>query len=170
MHHREKKLPTNTGRLASLALPNCEIRLRGLHDSPLDTSGIVEDSRHALLLYPSTTATVLSHEFIKTITKPITLIVPDGSWRQAAKVAKRESFLKDVPHVTLPKDKNTQYMLRQETKDGGLATYEAIARSLGFIESPKVQEELEKLFQEMVKRTLKSRGTLESLNALKNLC
>jgi DTW domain-containing protein YfiP len=158
MHHRERFLTTNTARLASLVLPDCEIRIRGLIGQPFDPSGILEESRQPLFLYPSEDATPLSREFAASFGKPFTLIVPDGSWRQASKVAKREPFLKDVPRVTLPHTGASNYELRREPKEEGLATFEAIARALGFLEETRVQEPLEALFGLMVSRTLDSRA------------
>jgi DTW domain-containing protein len=109
------------------------------------------------LLYPSKRAVELSPEYVATLGKPVTLIVPDGSWRQAAKVARREADLKDVAHVTLPNGKDSLYRLRREPKRGGLATFEAIARALGFLENKEVEVRLEGLFLTMVERTLNSR-------------
>lgn len=161
MHHRELPLTTNTGHLASLVLKNCEIRLRGMKGSPLDPTGIIEEARQPLLLYPYPTATLLDQKYVATLSKPVTLIVPDGSWRQAAKMAKRELFLQSVPRVTLALGPPSQYQLRNETKPGGLATFEAIARSLGLLEGAEVQSALEKIFQLMVTRTLKTRGVCQ---------
>ena len=52
MHHREKHLTSNTARLAANTLERCEIRMRGLKDKPLDPTGIIEENRQPLLLYP----------------------------------------------------------------------------------------------------------------------
>ena len=165
MHHRERYLTTNTARLARLCLPRCEIRLRGLGPNTLDLSDLIhEEGKVSLLLFPSEDAHVLSPEYLEKIKMPIKLIVPDGSWRQASKVAKREAELKNIDRVTLPFIKLSEYRLRREPKDEGLATFEAIARSIGIIEGPergpKIQKLLEDVFRVMVSRTLKSRGTL----------
>ena len=45
-----------------------------------------------------------------------------------------------------------------EMHPAALATFEAIARALGIIESPDVQAGMEDLFSLMVQRTLDSRG------------
>lgn len=157
MHHRERNLTTNTARLAARIMPRCEIRMRGVPDAPLDTHGIIEEDRQALLLYPSSKAQDLNQDFVKQFNKPITLIVPDGSWRQASKVHHREPFLKDVPHVSFAHDAPTKYALRREPKAHGLATFEAIARALGHIEGTHIRTELEKVFEIMVNRTMDSR-------------
>jgi DTW domain-containing protein YfiP len=159
MHHREEKLPTNTARLANLILPKCEIRLRGLKEKLLDTSDLV-GKENTFLLFPSDSSIVLTTDFLicNKINGPITLVVPDGSWRQASKVAKREVNLSGLPKVMLPANAPaTQYQLRHEPKEGGLATFEAMARTLGFIEDKMHEEKMIELFLLMVKRTLLSR-------------
>ena len=70
----------------------------------------------------------------------------------------REESLKSLLRVKLPTSAPSRYRLRQETKPGGLATIEAIARALGFLESPEVERALEAIFALMVERTLRSRG------------
>jgi len=157
MHHREEHLTTNTAQLAAQLLPNCEVFIRGKPDAALDPSQILRPGETPLLLYPSENAQVLTREFVQGLKAPFCLIVPDGSWRQASKVAKREAFLADIPRVVLKADAPTRYRLRREPKTEGLATFEAIARALGVLEGPKVREEMEKVFELMVNRTMRSR-------------
>lgn len=162
MHHRERHLTTNTGRLAALTIPNCSVHMRGLPHKPLDCAELLESERETLLLFPRQDAKVLTKDFLKTIQKPITLVVPDGSWRQAYKVAKREDALKNVHRVVLPEGPISEYKLRREPKPEGLATFEAIARAMGIIEGEEMQLKLETLFRLMVSRTLASRGCVSS--------
>ncbi len=158
MHHREVKMPTNTGRLAHRCLVNSRLILRGLKDDPAE---IDPDSAFAgtpLLLHPTDDAITLDGEFRARIPPPYTLIVPDGSWRQAAKMGSREASLKTIVRVKLGVQAPSRYELRKETKAGGLATIEAIGRALGVLESPDIESALEKIFAVMVERTLRSRG------------
>lgn len=158
MHYRELRRTTNTARLAQLVLPDCEIRIRGLRGAPMSTEGVLDASRQSLLLYPTPDSAELTQEYAASFGKPITLVVPDGSWGQAAKVAKRETSLSDVPRIRLPPDRSTIYALRRSTKAEGLATFEAIARALGILEGGTIREKMDTLFQTMVARTLRSRG------------
>jgi DTW domain-containing protein len=160
LHMRERSRPTNTGRLLKLALPEVDVRIRGDLDIPMNSDGLVTEDRETLLFYPSEHAVELSEEFLKTISKPITLVVPDGSWRQASKVSKRVEVLKNVRHVKLPPGPIPQYRLRKETKPGGMSTFEAVARALGIIEGFVIQEKLEELFKILAERTLWSRAKL----------
>lgn len=158
MHYRELLRTTNTGRLAQLALEGCEIRVRGRQGAPLPTEGVMDPGRHTFLLFPTPGARELTPEFVASLDKPVTLVVPDGTWGQATKVAKRESFLHTVPRVTLVPAGPTRYGLRRGSREEGLATFEAIARALGALEGRAIQHRLEDLFNLMVSRTLGSRG------------
>ena len=160
MHHREIPLTSNTSQLARLTLENFDLKIRGLKDSPADLAGVIPPESQPLLLFPTEQSVELSPEYLKSFDRPITLIVPDGSWRQARKVSFREPELRGVPHIRLPLGAKTEYRLRRGKREDGLCTFEAIARALGMIENAEVQRELEKIFKIKVERTLWSRGEL----------
>jgi DTW domain-containing protein YfiP len=159
MHHRELNIRTNTARLLHAALKNSEIRIRGDLNIPFETEGLIGPERHTLYLYPTEDARELSLEFVASFQKPVTLIIPDGSWRQASKMRNRIAVLRDVPCVKLPSGPRSVYhFIRQEPHAHSLSTYEAAARALGFLEKdrgPEVQKELEALFLEMVRRRIR---------------
>ncbi|MGZ3438571.1 MAG: tRNA-uridine aminocarboxypropyltransferase [Polyangia bacterium] len=159
LHRDEVRKPTNSGQLAALCLPNSEVCVRGVvgRPAPRFTS---DPATQPLLLYPHERALPIA-TFAQSA-RPITLIVPDGTWRQASKVRQRMPGLADVPCVSLPPDAPTSYRLRAEYHDDRVATLEAIARALGILEGPSVREALERLFRIMVERTLWLRGTLRA--------
>lgn len=158
MHRREQHKPTATGPLALAALVNSEVRIHGYPDRPLDFSDLDAGQRRTLLLYPGDDVPVLSPGLLARDSRPVTLVVPDGSWRQAAKMGRRLPGLEHAAMVRLPEGPGTRWGIRRELHSEGLATFEAIARALGIIESPAVQTGLEELFQLMVERTLRTRG------------
>lgn len=151
-------MPTNTGRLAHQCLVNSRLILRGVKDEPAELGLDSTFAGTPLLLHPTEDALELDEGFRAKIPPPYTLIVPDGSWRQASKMGSREQSLKSILRVKLGAQAPSRYHLRKETKPGGLATIEAIGRALGFLESPEVEAALEKIFALMVERTLRSRG------------
>jgi DTW domain-containing protein len=159
MHHREVKMPTNTGRLAHRCLVNSALVLRGVEGAPVDPEALTVREGTALLLHPTDDAIELDEGFVARVPPPYTLIVPDGSWRQASKMGQREASLRGVQRVKLSSGAATRYQLRRETKAHGLATIEAIARALGVLESPDVEAALIAIFDEVVERTLRARGT-----------
>lgn len=158
MHFRERITTTNTGRIAHFLLNNSEIHYRGLIKNTLKEENILKPGYIPLFLYPSENAVPLTPEFIQSLGQKIQLIVPDGSWRQAKRVARREAFLKNVTHVKLQDATPGIFFLRRKIKDEGVSTLEAIARALGVIESQNIQTKLEQVFRVMVEKTLETRG------------
>jgi DTW domain-containing protein YfiP len=158
MHYREWHKTTATAPLMALAVPSCEIRLRGRRGKPFIAEGLCDPERRSLVLFPSDDAEVLTPELIARDPRPVTLVVPDGNWRQAARAVRREPALSGLPRVVLPRLGKTRYRLREEHHEDGLATYEAIARALGILEGSELQRALEGLFEAMVEATLATRG------------
>lgn len=160
MHTAEQMLTTNTARLAAKALTNCDLRIRGKKGESSCTESRSPPGQSSLLLYPSEYARELNADFVRELTTPVSLIVPDGSWSQTRKFVRREAALAGIPHVKLPKGPPSEYRLRLQPQEERLCTLEAIARSLGILESRDVQRQLEDLLRVMVERTLWSRGML----------
>ena len=160
MHHTEINLTSNTARLATHALSNSEIRVRGLIYQEVSAEGLIHTDRDTLLLYPSDDAVELTAEYVASLRRPVTLVVPDGTWRQARKTAQREAALRDLPRVKLPPGPPSEYRLRIEPNEHSVCTFEAIARALGVIEGRETQERLEVLFRIAIGRALWSRGLI----------
>lgn len=166
MHHREVSKTTATGPLAVAALPGSEILVHGEREQPLDLNHLHDESSRVLLLFPSEDAQPLD-EFLREheASSPgeatrFTLVVPDGNWRQASRAARRIPGLERATRVVLPRGATTEWGIRNEPKSGGLATFEAIARALGLLESREIQERLETLFRRMVRQTWEARGVV----------
>jgi DTW domain-containing protein YfiP len=156
MHQLELNKPTNTGCLAVRCLPNSEVVVRGReasHRAPAPFPGL------PLLLFPHAGAQPL--ERFRHGDQPVTLIVPDGTWRQAARVRRRVPGLEGIPCVALP-PRTSGYRLRQSVRPGRLSTMEAIARALGVLEGAAVEEPLAHIHQVMVDRTLWTNGRLSA--------
>jgi DTW domain-containing protein YfiP len=166
MHYREQKLTTNTATLACLALPNSELHIRGELGERVDAESFLPVTGEAVLLYPTDDAIELNAESLQRLQKPLTLIVPDGSWRQARKVASREPALLSIKRVKLPPGPPSGYRLRHSPHEENLSTFEAISRAIGIIEGRAIQEKLDELFLKKVERMLWSRGKLKPQDAL----
>lgn len=159
-HARDECKPTNTSRLVALTLTEAEVRTRGLPGNPLDTAGLLDPARRSLLLYPGPDSVELRREDYED-GPPLTLIVPDGTWRQARKVRARVAGLADIPCVRLAPGPPSRYRLRNQIEESRISTFEAVARALGELEGPEVQAKLEAIFEVMVERTLWVRGRLD---------
>lgn len=159
IHRREVDKPTNTGRLGLLALRNTELFIRGDEGAPADLSPLADPSRRLLLLFPREDAVLLTPELIAADPRPITLAVPDGTWAQARRCARREPLLAGAQAVIPPDAGPTRYALRYEHVAGGLGTGEAIARAFAILEGAEVAGAIERLFHLTVSRTLQTRRT-----------
>jgi DTW domain-containing protein len=164
MHRTEDKRSTNTGRLATEALTNSRVVLRGAEGDD-DDAPIWSPETRPLFLFPALDARPLPELVsVPGDDRPVTLIVPDGNWRQASKVHRRLASVRDVPCAKLPLGEPSIYRLRHEAHPTGLATLEAIARAFALLEGdrgPAIEHALLSVFRAMVERTLWSRGTID---------
>jgi DTW domain-containing protein len=161
IHRHELLRSSNTGMLALRALVNSELRIRGQSiGAILDLSDLLSSDYRSLLYYPSADAVELTSELVAADPRPIQLIVPDGTWRQARKIHSRHRELKDVPRVKINAPNNCAYQLRAQSRPEGMATLLAVAVALRIIEGEAVALELMQLYQARVARTLGARGLL----------
>lgn len=137
LHVREAQKRAATGPFALTALSESSLHLYGQRDLPLDLSSLGR-GRRVLVLYPGEQAAELTSDLVKTDKRPITLVVPDGSLRQAGRAVRRIPGLKDAEQVQL--------------EGGPLDTFVALARALGTLESPAVEQELLRLFVQSQER------------------
>jgi len=160
VHHGEARKPTNTGQLAARCLERSTVTIVGERDHPNDLPP-AGDGEQAVLLYPDDDAVPIAR--YAEAGRPVVLVVPDGTWRQASKMRRRMPGLASLPCVSLPETAATEYRLRAEHRAGGLATFEAIARALCVLEGaagPAIEAAMLAVFRVMVDRTLWFRGAL----------
>lgn len=157
-HRKEVHKPTNTGRLAPLTLSNSELRGFGGRDVAFDARGLIDPERRTLLLFPGPGAAVLTRDDHDE--RPVTLLVPDADWRRAYKLAQHEPALRGIAQACLPSGPPSSFRLRRHTDPRFLATFESIARALGILEGPGVENQLARVFERMVAAHLASRGRL----------
>lgn len=156
IHRAEDRKSTNTGRIALACLANSEAIVRGHIERPTPPLRAADGTK-PILLFPHEDAVPIE-DFAG---EAVTLVVPDGNWRQASRMRRRVPALDTVPCVRLAGDERSPHRLRAEAHAHGLATIEAIARALGVLEGPHVREALERVFRAMAERTLWTRGELD---------
>lgn len=160
VHAKELKRTTNTGRLAIASLVNSAIRVRGLGREGVDLSDLLDPAYRSVLFYPSEEAVELDSEFVAGLDRPLHLIVPDGNWRQAGKVAVRHPELVGIPRVKITARNTAEHHLRREHTEFGMSTIEAIARALSIVEGAGAVVPLLRLYQEKLRATLRGRGVV----------
>jgi DTW domain-containing protein YfiP len=153
--------------LALRALVNSEVRIRGEGRETLDLQDLLSSQYRTFLFFPSAESVVLDSELVAQDRRPIQLIVPDGTWRQARKIHSRHPELKELPRVKVSTPDHSTFQLRAQSKPERMATLQAIAHGLGIIEGDPVRAQLMKLYQTKIDRTLIGRGILRENRALR---
>ena len=152
-HPRESDVPINTARIAELSLSNSSLHV-GL-DFASDRAlraALSNAAAPPILLYPSEGAMDLRTE---PPPGPVTLLVIDGTWWQAAKLFKLNPFLRGLPRYGLAPSEESRYRIRREPAVHCLSTIEALAAALAVLEGkPDGLPELLEPFDAMVETQL----------------
>lgn len=187
LHQLEDHKTSNTGRLAHRCLPNSEIVFRGdperarrVHLARLAARAGQGDLAELLaaaaqevpetaprwpdwaahgdpvLLFPHPDALPL--ENWRGHPRPLTLIVPDGTWGQGQRVRHRTPGLGTIPCASISRPEPSNYRLRTASHPSRLATLEAIAEALGILEGDEPRRALLAIFDVMVQRSLRARA------------
>jgi DTW domain-containing protein YfiP len=152
LHSREYGKSVNTGRLAARCLNNSELRFWGRRGSlKREAFPLIDDSYVPVVLFPGG---IMLSDFLITATKPIHLIVPDGSWSQGRKIAGALSGELGVGRVSLPLFQTNIYSKIRASKSGGLSTLGAIAHALGILEGRNCEVALLGVLNIFVQRVL----------------
>ncbi len=150
IHAKEWRRSSNTGYLARLALETGEVRLHGLRNEIIDSSGIDAGSPATLALYPGRGALPLTADLLSKLPRPLTLLVPDGNWMQAKNMMRRVPMLACAQPVRLDGPSLGLACLRRNAYPDRMSTFEAIAQALGIIENQTTADTMLDFFQRVV--------------------
>lgn len=150
LHRIERYKTTNTGRIATLALADSELREWDLLDAPNVAEGLSDPG--ACLLYPSASARELDPA-----NPPSLLVVPDATWHVTRSMVRKSPELSAMPRVRLPEGGPSVFRLRENRHPGAVCTLEAVARALGVLEGPEVEAHLMDALEEMTRRVESTR-------------
>ena len=160
MHVFELKKPSNSARLLPVCLENAEILVRGEKDRPMRTEVLEDSERELWVLFPSEDSVPLTPELVAETHKPITLVVPDGTWPQARRIPNRVQALKNAKRVRLAEAAPATMRLRHHPDPLRMSTAEAAARALAIIEGPEAGKHVQDTFHKFATKLLEARGVL----------
>jgi DTW domain-containing protein len=160
-HSSELRRPTNSARIAALALPNSSLVDHGLPHVRYDPAPVAGDD--VWLLFPEgrpsdDRATPAPPPPRAPARPPRVLVVLDGNWGQARRMSKRLPIVRDLPRLAVPPPKPGTLRLRRPHAPWAMATIEAIARALDALGEPEAGSALDAVFHEFVRRTRAQRG------------
>jgi DTW domain-containing protein YfiP len=156
-HIYEAQRPSNTGRLAALAMPDSRIIPCG-GGTRIGLSPIIDDEFLRVpgtwLLWPDGTGTQSN---IANLTPPDRVVVIDATWQQARRLYSSMPVLRTLPRLVLPAPIRLRDRLRDQHRSDGRSTLEAVAAAVVKIEGVEAAKPLEKLYDEVVRRTISLR-------------
>ncbi|WP_314410062.1 DTW domain-containing protein [Pseudomonas kuykendallii] len=155
-HPSESGHALNTARLAALGLQNAELligeRFKDLQ-SRLDDPGY-----RPCLLFPGADAEVLGAGIPREDSRPLLLVVPDGTWRKARKLLHLNPALAALPRLALPDGMTSRYRVRKAPAAGALSTLEAVVAALNLLESPASFDALLRPFERLIDGQIEAMG------------
>jgi DTW domain-containing protein YfiP len=148
-HWKERHKPSNTARLAALAIPKLSI---------VDYGGPGEHWDPEILNVPSPALLFPSENISPLPYSPKTIVVVDGSWPQARKLVNKLPHLSTMPRIQVAPLSIAPTRLRQPPIPEGLCTIEAIARLLDQLHGLGTGQPLDALYARVVEATVAARG------------
>ena len=143
-HWLEAAKPSNTGRIAALALRRAAVHDYARPAAPLDVGALVTPG--TWLLYPEPGAP----QGLAGRPPPVRLVVLDATWAQARRMRQRIAALRGLPRLALPAPTRPRERLRTPSHPDAMATLEAIAAALALLEDPGIGAALDALYARMV--------------------
>jgi len=145
-HRIELTKSTNTGRLVARMLGE---RAQLVQSQEELAEGALP-AEHSFVLFPTEDAVPLAD----VASQVRTLIVPDGTWAQCRRMARRHPRCKALRKVRLADTPRSAYTLRRSRLQSGLCTLEAVACALQVLEPELGSAAMLQAFERWVKRAL----------------
>lgn len=150
MHPAEWERSSNTGRVAMLALAQAEL---SMWDPSPDAVGLLREGHRHVLLHPTGAPLAPRGD-----DAPITLLVPDGTWRESSRITRRLAQLPGVERARI--DAAPRAGLREAPRPDHLGTGDAIAEALRALGEHDAAQALSDAVRVMRERSLWVRGKI----------
>lgn len=161
MHIKEWLKQTNTGKIVEFLYPNHDLILKGdIGDQEL--ASFQPDTSYENLILSPAGGSQLTNEYLSAFSRPVNLIVPDGTWSQARKIIRRNSNLLKLPKVRLKTVTKSGLYIRKHPEMLNVSTIEAVSEALSILENEAVKENFLNLFKTMMHNLYRRRGIMQS--------
>ena len=157
-HRVELDKSTNTGKLVA--------RMLGQHAELVQSQEVWQNAHppsESVVLFPTDDALPL--EDIAADVRCV--IVPDGTWAQARRIARRHPVCASLKKVRLNTSLRSAYTLRRSHLENGLCTLEAVAETLRILEADSCAEPMLAAFAHWVERALLVRAGAHDMRTLR---
>lgn len=128
-HASDRLRPTNTGRLVRAMVEGVEVLVYADRTEAFETTALEESTRDYRLLFPAPEAEVLTPTMLQVPNaSALTLVLLDGTWRQASRMRRRVPHLRAMRCLRLPAAAPSSWAIRRANQPERLCTLEAVIR------------------------------------------
>lgn len=142
-HPREKKRFYSTAKLITQWIRNCKL-VRGVAFNQTAIVDLFPNTKLAVL-FPRGNAVPASAIHLSDAT---TVIVIDGTWSEAKKMYRENTWIADLPHVSLSPLLRSRYRIRKQPRPECLSTIEALAYM--FIENSSSRRQKDAIYMNLL--------------------
>ena len=157
-HAAEQFKPTNSGRLLASMVEGAELRLFGAKNVPFDGRPLADPEVDWRVLFPRPQAELLGPDLAPAPGKRLGLVLLDGTWHQATRMARRVPGLGGLPFVALPEAGPPVWTVRTQHLAAGRSTVEAALDALEALEGAASTALLREAFVIHAERLLRLKG------------
>lgn len=146
-HRRETRKPTNTARLLVRAVEGAALVTVATRERPWSRSLLGPAGERRVLLYPGPGASVVTRDEMRSWReRPTCVVLVDGTWRQAGRIARREEGVAELPRLELPPGGPSRWPMRRAPRPDQLSTFETFVRLVALDPGLDPARELESAF------------------------
>lgn len=128
-HASDRHRPTNTGRLVAAMLGGVKVIVYADSTVAFDATPLDRPDRDYRLLFPAPDAEELTPAMVRAAkAATLTLVLLDGTWRQASRMRRRMPRLRTMECVRLPAAAPSSWAIRRANHPERLCTIEAVIR------------------------------------------
>ncbi|HYE99705.1 MAG TPA: tRNA-uridine aminocarboxypropyltransferase [Planctomycetota bacterium] len=157
-HAAERFKPTNSGRLLAHMVEGAQVLLFGAKNVTFDARPLADPEVDWRVLFPRPQAEVLGPGVQGRKGRRLGLVLLDGTWHQATRMARRVPGVADLPFVTLPEGPPPVWTVRTQHLAHGRSTFEAGLDALEALEGASTTALLRDAFVRHADRLLRLKG------------
>ena len=159
-HHAERARGSNTGRLLHKLIDGSELVNHGSPTRRLDPCGVMALDRDPFVLFPRGDAVLRREHLVRDDDRRALVVLLDGSWRQARRMARRVPGVQRLPFVRLPVGPPSAWTLRRARQAHMLCTLEAASRVAVLAGATRAGERMLGVLRLVEARSLFMRGMI----------
>lgn len=150
-HRRETRKPTNTARLLVRAVEDASLVTVATRERPWTPELLGPSGERRVLLFPAPDAAVVTPEELRSWREvPTCVVLVDGTWRQAGRIARREEGVAVLPRFQIPPGGPSRWPVRRAPRPDQLSTFETLVRLVALDPELDAERELESAFRTLV--------------------